>query len=341
MKIRGASLIPIIGAAVGGSFLAYLLMEHGVVSARASAPAAVSPPAPATPACAYDIQRVSGFSHVRPLLSTGSACESPRLSDLRSSIGSLVNELKATRQVHSVSVYVRDLVQDDWMSYNGAETYAPGSLLKVPLLMMFLAMADADPTLLKETWTCEKVDAQVPQHTAYPAEQARLNTSYSVEQVLELAIVHSDNRATMMLFRHASLERYTQLFVDLGLPRPDRDAANYLMTTKDYSVFLKALYTSATLSPMGSERALGYMTRSTFRSGLVAGLPPDVEVAHKFGEAGNVTEKELHESGLVYADGHPYLITVMTRGEHVEPLAEAIASISRLVYGRMAGEQQH
>jgi hypothetical protein len=86
---------------------------------------------------------------------------------------------------------------------------------------------------------------------------------------------------------------------------------------------------------MNSEHALELMTRSDFKSGLVAGLPSGVEVAHKFGEAGDQNEKQLHETGLVYAEGNPYLITVMTRGSNADSLASAIASISKLVYEQM------
>ncbi len=107
------------------------------------------------------------------------------------------------------------------------------------------------------------------------------------------------------------------------------------MNVKDYSLFMKALYNSSLLSPLNSERALELMTRSDFKAGLVAGLPQGVEVAHKFGEAGDPAEKQLHETGLVYLEGNPYLITIMTRGQQTEALAGGIASISRLVYEHM------
>ena len=108
------------------------------------------------------------------------------------------------------------------------------------------------------------------------------------------------------------------------------------MNVRDYSVFMKALFNSSFLGPMRSEYALELMTRSTFTKGLVAGLPQGVDVAHKFGEEGTELERQLHETGLVYADGNPYLITVMTRGSNTDQLASAISSISRLVYDRMS-----
>lgn len=37
----------------------------------------------------------------------------------------------------------------------------------------------------------------------------------------------------------------------------------------------------------------------------------------------------------MYAVGNPYVITVMTRGQDLDPLASAIASVSELVYERI------
>ena len=333
MKTHGFSILALAGAALGGSLLSFVLFDgHGSATAT-KAPAAARPSAPA--ACAYNFARVSGFQRTKPLIYSEPACESPRLEDLRTAIGSLVDGFKATGQLTSASVYLRDFRQAEWTMYNGSESYDPGSMLKVPLLLTYLSMSEEDPSLLKRTWTCEKGDFNIPQFTAFPSAQAQLNVSYTVAQLLDLAITSSDNRATVMLLRHVPQGRYLKTFTDLGLPVPDWNAKTYRMNVRDYSVFMKALYNSALLGPMNSERALELMARSDFNRGLVAGLPPGVEVAHKFGEAGDPMEKQLHETGLVYADGNPYLITVMTRGSNVDSLASAIASVSRLVYDRM------
>jgi beta-lactamase class A len=263
-------------------------------------------------------------------------CESPRLEGLRTSISNLVNDLKASGQVLSASVYIRDFKQAEWTWYNGDEHYDPGSLLKIPLLLTYLSMAEEDPSLMKRTYTCELVDANVPQHTAFPEVQIQPNVAYTVEQLLEFSIAKSDNRATTLLMRHVPIPRYVKTYTDLGLPKPDVTAKAYPMNVRDYSVFMKALFNSSFLGPMRSEYAMELMTRSTFTKGLVAGLPQGVDIAHKFGEEGTELQRQLHEAGLVYADGNPYLITVMTRGDNPDSLASAIASISRMVYDRMS-----
>lgn len=333
MKQNGVSLVAITIAAITGGVISYLFLDPGRDKEAALSPAAA--PAHKATDCAYTFARVEGFNRVRPLLYSEPLCESPRFESLRGSISAMVDGFKATGQVTSASVYVRDFKQGEWTWYNGDEPYDPGSMLKVALLLTYLSMSEEDPGLMKRTWTCEKVDFDVPQVTAFPSMQVGANVSYTVAQLLEYMIIHSDNRATTMLLRHVSPARYIKTYTDLGLPAPEQRGNRYQMNVRDYSVFMKALYNSSLLGPLDSERALEMMTRADFNKGLVAGLPTGIDIAHKFGEAGDDKEKQLHETGLVYAEGNPYLITVMTRGTNVDSLASAISSVSRLVYERM------
>jgi beta-lactamase class A len=334
MKKNGVSIVSLAVAALVGGALSYLFLglDGQVPSEEPQVPSGA---ARNKPDCEYAIVRVEGYKRVRPLLSSEPMCESPRFDGLRGSIGTLIDGMKASGQVTSASVYLRDFQKAEWTWYNGDEQYDPGSMLKVPLLLAWLSMSEADPSVMEQTFTCEQRDCDVLNTTAFPSKQAQLNISYTVKQLLELSIVHSDNRATMMLLRHMSPAKYLGTFTDLGLPTPAWTAKTYRMNVRDYSVFMKALYNSCLLSPIDSEYALELMTRAEFNKGLVAGLPAGIDIAHKFGEAGNPEEKQLHETGLVYADGNPYLITVMTRGPSVDSLASAIASVSKLVYERM------
>ncbi len=334
MKKNGVSIISLAAAALVGGLVSYLFLKPGTADLTGTT-ARPTVESRSRPDCTYNIVRLDGYKRVRPLVSSEPLCESPRFDALRSSIGTLVDGMKAGGLVTSASVYLRDFRKAEWTWYNGDEQYDPGSMLKVPLLLAWLSKYEQDATALDRTFRCEQKDCDVLNTTAFPSEQAQLNLSYSVRQLLELSIVHSDNRATMMLLRHMPPQEYLNTFTELGLPTPAMNAKTYRMNVRDYSVFMKALYNSSVLSPIDSEYALDLMTRAEFNKGLVAGLPPEVDIAHKFGEAGTPQEKQLHETGLVYAAGNPYLITVMTRGSDVDSLASAIASVSRLVYERM------
>jgi beta-lactamase class A len=68
---------------------------------------------------------------------------------------------------------------------------------------------------------------------------------------------------------------------------------------------------------------------------LVAGVPGNIEVAHKFGERtfqGAVNERQLHDCGIIYAAEKTYMLCVMTRGNDFNALSNVIKEISAEVY---------
>src|SRR6185437_13516132 len=88
------------------------------------------------------------------------------------------------------------------------------------------------------------------------------------------------------------------------------------------------------LSPEMSEKALKLLSQTTFTSGIVAGVPKNIPVAHKFGERAYDTDatKELHDCGIVYFPNHPYMLCIMTKGTDFGSLATVLKTISQKTY---------
>jgi len=62
-------------------------------------------------------------------------------------------------------------------------------------------------------------------------------------------------------------------------------------------------------------------------------VPKEVRVAHKFGELGLPNgEKQLHDCGIIYYPGNPYLLCVMSKGKDSQKLSGIIQTISSMVY---------
>jgi len=83
---------------------------------------------------------------------------------------------------------------------------------------------------------------------------------------------------------------------------------------------------------------LSLLTHTNFTSGLTAGIPKNIVVAHKFGEAtdddvsGSIISRELHDCGIIYYPGKPYLLCVMTKGTDFSKLEGVISGISEIAY---------
>jgi beta-lactamase class A len=131
------------------------------------------------------------------------------------------------------------------------------------------------------------------------------------------------------------LNIFKKVFTDLGLESPNMSASDYPITTKEYSCFMRALFSATYLTIEDSEYATALLSKCNFKDGIVSSIPKTVKIAHKFGEAGDPSEKQLHESAIIYLKDMPYLITIMTKGKDLNKLAPVIRQISSVVYQDM------
>ena len=120
--------------------------------------------------------------------------------------------------------------------------------------------------------------------------------------------------------------------MDLGIPVPD-GLHEYRINVKKYASFFRILFNASYLTKEMSNKALGLLSKADFDEGLVAGVPPGVPTAQKFGESKSPdNQKQFHDCGIIYYPNHPYLLCVMTKGNAYEKLAPAIRDISRSTF---------
>ena len=240
---------------------------------------------------------------------------------------------------NDISVYFLSLLSGKWASVNENETFSPASMLKVPTMVETLKYAELHPEILSKqvyydgSFDDNKVEYFKPQKTI------QSGWYYSVDNLLTSIITYSDNNALRLLHDTIALSSFQNLYKDLKIDIP----ANSIdfMSAKTYSLFLRVLYNSTYLTRESSEKALKLMTTSDFPQGLKSGVPSFIDIANKFGERqvftpnGTLTQRELHDCGIVYAPDNPYVLCVMTRGQNFDSLISSIKNISALVYNQV------
>lgn len=244
------------------------------------------------------------------------------------------------RRIDSYAAYFRDLNNGWWFGLNEKTKFQQGSLIKVPLLMAFLRQAEKEPEILGRKLVCDTDPAVLIQQNVPPQQTLKVGAAYTIEELLRRMVVYSDNAAMDTLVRHTRGEEwFRQTYHDLALPAPGSDDATGEISVKRYASFFRVLYNASYLNRDNSNRALEWLTASTFKDGLVAGTPKGVEVAHKFGERGDVAGgMQLHDCGIVYHDKTPYLLCIMTRGDRQAEMAKVIAEASQLVYDEVSAQ---
>jgi len=104
------------------------------------------------------------------------------------------------------------------------------------------------------------------------------------------------------------------------------------MNIIDYCKLFRVLYNSTYLGARYSELALDLLTQSNFKKGFLRNPGFHFPVAHKFGERIFNNIEQLHEVGIFYDDGQPYLLGVMTSGDNLDNLSNALSEVSNAVY---------
>lgn len=277
------------------------------------------------------------YSLVDPLLgcTTGSTVPTPSLNELQNRLQNLVDMATHDGMLAGASIYVRDMIPGTWTGVNPDTTYEPASLLKVPVLITYLKQAEYNPDLLSYTVTITEDPAENTVQDIPPPESVQAGETYSINDLLELMVVDSDNRALNVLMQYIDINVLRQSFSDLGVVFPEDDVT-YEISPRTYSRFFRILYNATYLSAKSSQRALFLLSKSTFTNGIRAGVPDDIKVAHKFGEApvtlpSGEQGHELHDCGMVYTD-QPYALCVMTTGKDVDALTAFLKTVSEVTY---------
>jgi len=263
-----------------------------------------------------------------------------KLQETKYAIEEYINQCKERGDVSSVSVYLRHLNYGTWIGINEDENYAAASLVKVPLMIAYLRLSEKTPSILKKEIKFDKeMDIQLQQNIT-SGNRLQLGSVYTVDELLSRMIISSDNIAKNILLNNIDLKLVYNVYSDLKIPIPDFTEAECEVSAKDYATFFRVLYSCTYLNEDLSAKAIGLLSKTEFKDGIVAGVPDNITVAHKFaerkygGDDYSLKGSQLHDCGIVYYPKSPYLICVMTKGRDFNILEGVIKKISKIAYDR-------
>ncbi|MEK6743595.1 MAG: serine hydrolase [Nitrospirota bacterium] len=282
-------------------------------------------------------KREGGYQLINPLLECEGGSNLFRNKELRpfkKKVEGYLRERMRYPGVETASVYFRELNDGIWFSIGETERFTPASLRKVPMMIAVLKQEERDPNLLARKVRFQLRSDHTLQQIIKPSSVMTRETEYTVEELLRRMIVYSDNNAYMVLSANVDLQEFNRTYEALNIPSPDAVGPSDFLSIQTYASFFRVLYNATYLNKVRSEQALALLTQIDFKSGIVAGLPKDLPVAHKFGEHrdDDTGKIQLHDCGIVYYPQHPYLLCIMTRGSSLEYLDDAISAISRIIY---------
>ena len=283
-----------------------------------------------------EIRQKTSYQLINPLLDFEELEETKRKDlvalrkKLEGFVESRVGNVENSKITH-ISIYFRELKTGPWIGINENEKFTPASLLKVPLMIAYFKIAETNPSFLSQEIKYQKT---IEDGILYK-ESLVEGRSYTINELIRRMIVYSDNQATFLLLKHLKKQQVERIYQDLGLEIiPKESTQENIMLVKEYSSFFRVLYNASYLNKEMSEKALQLLLQVKYDQGLVAGVPKEIKIAHKFGDRGYSLNniKQLHDCGIIYHPKKPYLLCVMTRGTNIPILEETIREISKIVY---------
>lgn len=290
--------------------------------------------------------RLSGYKWISPLLACDLVTDnkSVNVKLLSDAIEGKIAEEKSAGKINVASVYYRDLKSGEDLEVNKDEKYYPASLNKIPVMIAYFKAAESDPKILTQKIQVDPGMADTNSgQEILPKEVVQPGGTYTILEMIEKMIIYSDNNAFFLLNSHLKEGVLESTYKDLNISFPaDMTAVPDFVSAKDFSYFFRVLRNSTYLTPDLSEKALGILSQTDFKEGLVSGVAEGIDVVHKFGlrtdfvngdSAAGVEKRELHDCGYIYHKKNPYLLCVMTKSNDTLAQAEeAIKNISAAVY---------
>lgn len=279
------------------------------------------------------------YPHVRPLIVPWDSGlqKTQELIPFRKSIENVIQDYKKNKKADEIAYYFRDLNNGPWFGVNEDTQFRVASLFKVPTLLSYYRWAEENPDILNEEITYDGSTSNKIDLNPLTKSNEKLvkGKKYTIQDLLDRMIIHSDNEAFRMLIEHADngliADPYNIIEMEINSAGDD-----FTATLGEFSPFFRTLYNASYLNREYSEKALQLLIKSEYSRGIIAGVPNSTEVAHKFAirELEN-GKKQLHECGIVYHHKFPYTICIMTQGNDILTLTNILKDLSKLTYDQV------
>lgn len=239
--------------------------------------------------------------------------------DLRSNLHAKIDPLK-----NDFALFFEYLPTGTSIGINSNNEFYAASLFKLPVVMAYFRHKERVDMKenLKVKLTTEMIDNRF-------GDLWKKGVGYEIsfDDAARIALVKSDNTAAEALSPVITQKDFEDVYqgLDIDIQIASQGA---IMSAKNYSSILKALYFSAVLTIDDSQKILSYLTQTEFNDKLAAGVPSDVTVAHKIGV---IDEDSYRDCGIVYVPNRPYLLCMISHGTEAEAQTR-MKEVSRMIY---------
>lgn len=232
-----------------------------------------------------------------------------------------------------MGIAIEDLTTGQHYFLHEDEVFAQASSIKITVLANLFLQAQEGRLKIGDLYTVQSADL-VPDSDIMNGLTPRV-TRLTLRDLATMMVAVSDNSATNVLIDRIGMDNVNAMLDSLGLKHTrlrrkmmDLEAAKQgrenISTPREMMVLLDAIYHGKVLNKESTDDF--FKVLSTNKDSFIPrDLPPDLKIANKPGEL----EAVRNDSGIVFVQGRPYVICVMTAFLRNERAGEeAISKVS-------------
>jgi beta-lactamase class A len=265
-----------------------------------------------------------------------------------------VLQIKKEHDLEALGIAFYDSQSTIQWAYDGDQYFHAASTMKLAVLLaVFRQVERGELSLEAPVHIRNRFVSIINQETfmldlgadADPDVYGHLGRTLTVRELSYWMITKSSNLATNLLVDVVGIP-----IIQLALDELEIDGIRILRGVEDQAAFdaglnnevtangllklLRLIADGKAYSKQASDAMLNILLEQQYRSGIPAGLPKAVRVAHKTGNISTVH----HDAGIVFVEGRrPYVLVILTQFRAEAGRGTAVADVSRDIYNTIAG----
>lgn len=231
------------------------------------------------------------------------------------------------------------------LEINPEQEFPAASMIKVPIMYEIMRQADLGLLSLEES-----ILIPPGSHVggAGILKELKPNLKLTVQELVTLMIVLSDNTATNLLIERVGMAAVNKTMAALGLNKTvlrrfmmDFAAAQAgeenTTTAKDMALLFTAIYQADGVSEPSARRMVDILSRQQVRDKLPFYLPEEILIANKTGTLDRVE----HDGGILFLPKGPYIACVLTAGLAANYLGlQLVAKLGKIIYEYIVSQEE-
>jgi beta-lactamase class A len=260
------------------------------------------------------------------------ATKEEKLAALEEAVGKRVKAFRG-----EVGLIIRDLDTNWTFQVNPDKLFPAASMVKVPIMAACLKAAEEGQLSLGDNVKLKRSDKATGSGVL---RKRATGSAFTIERLVELMVIHSDNTAANMLIDLLGFEYLNRTFKEMGLQQTnlsrkmmdfrsrDKGIENYT-SAREMADILERIYRKGCICSSVSEKSLELLKSQKVNDRIPKLLPRDTVVAHKTG----LERMVCHDAGIVFTDNGNFLICAFTKTTRGPKTAKGfISGVSSLTF---------